>query len=895
MTPAVAPAPRRASAPRLVTSVEGITEYELANGMRVLLFPDPSRDSFVVNITYLVGSRMEGYGETGMAHLLEHMMFKGTPRHPAVWEELKQRGASNNATTWFDRTNYFEQMQAKGDNLAWALDMEADRMINSNIAQDDLNKEFSVVRNEFEIGESRPEQVLSERMWSTAYLWHNYGKSTIGSRSDIEKVPATSLKRFYKKYYRPDNAILLVAGKLDPAATLAQITRSFGGTPRPAVALEPTYTTEPVQDGERQVQLRRNGDVQAIGLAYHISAAADPDYAAVDALGDILTAEPSGRLYQALVKPGLASSVNASALPLHDPGLIEISASVPAGKSIDAVRVKLLAVVEGLAKTKVLDEELARFKAKAKKQFKQTFANSQSLGIAISEFIAAGDWRLFFVHRDQIERLTTADIQRVAAAYLLPSNRTLGVYTPSKTPERAPQQDTPDVGKIVGDYRGKPAEAEGEKFDATVDNIEHRTQRTTLADGMKLAVLAKQTRGHVVRAKLTLRYGSEAELTGTSNRVAAMLLGEALGRGSKLHTYQQLQDQWDLLEAQVQLGTSEVGKLDVSIQTTREHLAAVLALVDEVLRQPAFPQDQLDIMVKEQLTALDDQKSAPQVQAFLAVNRALSPYPASHPRYLPTTEEQITGVKALKAADLRKLAAMLGTSAAQLTIVGDVDPAVSPWIERTWGSWASRKPFKRIERKLAVTSGAEQLLDFADKANSVIALAQGADFKDDDADAPAMAVGDFMLGGGGFASRLTARLRQKDGLSYFSFSALRLDAFDAAGSWLAAAGCAPQNVKKAMAAAVEVIAGLVDHGITAGELATAKQGLVSDFDRNLTSDGFVLDRLHDGLYTGRTLAFWAKRNAAITALTLDQTNAVIKRRLKPASLVRITAGDKAKM
>src|SRR5262249_28558732 len=267
-----------AAAPNETASVEGITDDTLGNGMRVLLFPDPTKETITVNVTYLVGSRMEGYGETGMAHLLEHMLFKGSPKHPKVWEELEQRGAANNASTWYDRTNYFETLPAKGDNLAWALELEADRMVNANIAQSDLDKEFSVVRNEFEIGENDPSEILSERMWSTAYLWHNYGKSTLGSRADIEKVPATSLKRFYKKYYRPDNAVLVVAGKFEAPAALNLIATHFGGLVNPPTAIEPTYTTEPVQDGERVVTLRRNGDVQVVGLVYHISAAADPDF-----------------------------------------------------------------------------------------------------------------------------------------------------------------------------------------------------------------------------------------------------------------------------------------------------------------------------------------------------------------------------------------------------------------------------------------------------------------------------------------------------------------------------------------------------------------------------------------------------------------------------------------
>src|SRR5512133_52732 len=236
-------------------TVEGITEYNLDNGLRVLLFPDASKQTTTVNITYLVGSRHEGYGETGMAHLLEHMVFKGTPKHADIPAELTNHGARPNGTTWYDRTNYFETVPATDSNLVWALDLEADRMVNSYIAKKDLESEFSVVRNEFEMGENSPLDILMERTASTAYLWHNYGKSTIGARADIENVPIERLKAFYQRYYQPDNAVLVVAGKFDVNRTLGLIAAKFGAIPKPMRSLDhgnmiyPTYTAEPVQDG----------------------------------------------------------------------------------------------------------------------------------------------------------------------------------------------------------------------------------------------------------------------------------------------------------------------------------------------------------------------------------------------------------------------------------------------------------------------------------------------------------------------------------------------------------------------------------------------------------------------------------------------------------------------
>ena len=243
--------------PTFVRAVEGIAELKLANGMQVLLFPDVSKPTVTVNLTFFVGSRHEGYGEAGMAHLLEHMLFKGTAARPAIPAELTKRGAQFNGTTWLYRTNYYETLSASDENLEFAISMEADRMINSLIKAEDLASEMTVVRNEFERGENSPQRVLMQRVFSTAYEWHNYGKSTIGNRADIERVPVENLRRFYTRFYQPDNAMLVVAGKFDPQKAVALIQQHFGSIPKPDRVLDTTYTEEPPQDGDRLVIVRR--------------------------------------------------------------------------------------------------------------------------------------------------------------------------------------------------------------------------------------------------------------------------------------------------------------------------------------------------------------------------------------------------------------------------------------------------------------------------------------------------------------------------------------------------------------------------------------------------------------------------------------------------------------
>jgi zinc protease len=312
-----------------VATVEGISEYRLGNGLRVVLFPDAGAASTSVNVTYLVGSRHEKYGETGMAHLLEHMLFKGTQARENVWAEMTKRGMRNNGSTWYDRTNYFETFNASPPDLEWAISMEADRMVNSRVDRKDLDTEMTVVRNEMERGENNPSRVLFQRLVGSSYRWHNYGKETIGARSDVEGVDIESLRAFYRTYYQPDNAVVVIAGAFDPDQTLAWIAKYFGAIPKPARTLPRLYTVEPVQDGERIVTIRRVGDEQRLGVAYHGVPGAHPDYVAITALAEIMSIAPAGRLYKSLVETKKASAVDSWAAELLDPGFVIFDAKVP--------------------------------------------------------------------------------------------------------------------------------------------------------------------------------------------------------------------------------------------------------------------------------------------------------------------------------------------------------------------------------------------------------------------------------------------------------------------------------------------------------------------------------------------------------------------------------------
>src|SRR5262245_22878158 len=496
-----------AALPKPVTEVEGISEYRLANGLQVLLAPDDSKPSTTVNVTYRVGSRQENYGETGMAHLLEHLIFKGTPTHRNVWAEFSKRGLRANGSTWVDRTNYFASFSANDDNLRWYLGWQADAMVNSFIPRKDLDTEMTVVRNEMEMGENDPGRILFEKTLAAMFQWHNYGKSTIGARSDVENVDIGRLQAFYRLYYQPDNATLIVSGKFDRARTMAWIEQSFGRIAKPKRTLPHLYTIDPVQDGERSVTLRRVGGVPQVMLGYHAPPGAHPDYPAMELISLIVGDSPSGRAHKRLVEAGLASGVFAESLAMADPGVALFGAQFAAGQDPSRGAQELIQVVEGLAAEPITDEEFKRAQTKWLKSWEQQYSNPETIGLVLSETVAQGDWRLLFLERDRVRALTRDAVQRAAQARFVASNRTMSIYVPTEKPVRAPADEPLDVATQLKEFKPKASAAAVAPFDSSPVNIDAKTQRSALANGMKLALLSKPTRGQTVRVAMAMRIG----------------------------------------------------------------------------------------------------------------------------------------------------------------------------------------------------------------------------------------------------------------------------------------------------------------------------------------------------------------------------------------------------
>ncbi len=870
-------------------TVEGIKSYEMENGLKIVLFADQSKPTATVNTTYLVGSRMENYGETGMAHLLEHLMFKGSKNYPEPTKEFTRRGFRMNGTTWLDRTNYFVSFTADDDNMKWALGWSADAMTNSFIAKKDLDTEMTVVRNEYEMGENKPVSVMLKRMQSVLFDWHNYGKNTIGARSDIENVPIENLQAFYRKWYQPDNAVLTVSGKFDEEKVLEWIGQEFGKIKRPERVLPQEWTIEPVADGQRNFEIRRPGEMQMVAVGYRIPSALSDDINAVETAVDILSDAPRGRLYKALVETGQASQVFGWALSAKNPGFVMFGAMVKKGENLEAVKNKLVETIElTFAKKPATDEEVGTSLAEAATDYERTLSDPEQFAVDLSDYISLGDWRLFFADRDATAKVTKADVDTAAATYFVRDNRVVGLFIPDDHPKRAPYMTTPKVEDVLAKAVFKETGDKAEAFDVSQDNIEKRTERMTV-NGVKLALLPKSTRGQTVTVMTQFQYGN---LESTAGKTVVNYLTEPmLSRGTEKLSRTDIANMMTQLKVQGDV---------LAFTTTRENLGKALELMGTLLKESTFPEKEFNQLKRQMMTALEGKSDDPMTLGRDALVKHFHTYPAQDPRNELTSEAILKGLATMKRDDVASwYKDVVSTDHGQMAIVGDFDPeevkALLPKVLGVKKNAEKSADFKRYFAEFKPVKAETIVIDTPAKENATLLARIDFAGNVNDKDAAAMIVADWIIGGGtGLSNRLVDRLRQKEGLSYGVGSRVKLPEFGNRASWSMTAIVAPQNLDRAKVCAVEEITRVVKDGITADELAQAKKGIIQSRAVNRAQDDYLALSWLRLMDADKTMAFSKAFEDAVAALTVEDVNAAIKKMIDVDNITFVLAGDRKK-
>ena len=904
---------------RKMASMGGITEYDYPNGLKVLLFPDAAQPKITINVTYLVGSRHEGYGETGMAHLLEHMNFIETTNGRKIKDELVAHGASWNGTTSDDRTNYYETFTATDENLRWALSLETDRMVNVRFAKQLLDTEMTVVRNEFERGENNPASILDERVAATAYLWHNYGKSTIGSKDDIEKVPVGRLAAFYKKFYQPDDAVLVITGKINETKTLQMVTESMGKLPRPTRVLDQTYTVEPPQDGERFVTLRRVGEGQNLIVAYHAVAASHPDAPAIQVLSAVMNGagggrggrggggNREGRLSKALVDPKLAEAANMGFRQMHDPGLIQVSATMNKDQSLDAARDAIFKALDDVVRNPPTAEEVERVRSQLLRGLENNLSDPQAIATgALNNAIAQGDWRLMFLQHDRLSDVSAADVVRVAKAYLKPSNRTVGYYIPDMNPDRTIVPETTDLAKTLDNYKSTVNITRAETFDPTIANINSRIVRSRLANGMRVAVLSKKTANNIVTASIDLRFG---DLTTLANqRQAASFAENLLMQGTKSHTREQLREEFRKLNAQVTIGGGGGGgrggqrgggggggalsSVTADITAPADNFLAAVRLAVEILKEPAYPQDEFDRMKTQRLKTLEVPPTEPNQVATERLNRYLSPFAKIDTQYAPTREEQIPELQKTTLDDARKFHDQFyGANYGVFAVVGPISPAdVQKAAADLLGSWNTAKAYKPLITPFKKAQPINEKIETPDKANAQFLAGERFQMSQDDPDYPAIVLASYMFGEP-ITSHIADRIRNREGLSYGANARITVPSEGDSALLTGTVSLNPAFGPKVEFSFVDELKKVYRDGFSAAEFAEAKKAYLDARVIGRSTDTALLNLISSHEQLDRPFSWDENVEAKIRTLTLDQVNAAFRKHIDPNGVSIVKAGD----
>jgi len=887
-----------------IKELGGISEYKLnSNDLRILLRHDDSAPVVTFMVTYLVGSRNEAVGHTGATHLLEHMMFKGTPtfnkeKGTQIAAVLEHVGAFLNATTWFDRTNYFEIVSRQ--HLELAMHIESDRMRNSMIRDEDRQPEMTVVRNEFDRGENDPENVLEDRILAHGYMAHPYHHSTIGWRADIEGVSTERLKEFYNTFYYPDNAVAVIIGSFNDQEAFALLKKYFGPITKAPAPLPKVYTTEPPQQGEIRFEVNRAGQLGAVMIGHKAPQAMHADTYALDVLASVLSSGKTSRLYKSLIDKNLAINQSCTSYQFRDPFMLLTRATIVPGVDHKTVEATILAEMQGVIDNGITEKELeiARGKLIARIAYDRdgTFAYAGRL----NEAIASANWEYYITYLDNVNKITVAEVQRAAKTYLDKMNRTVGYFIPLP-PEAQSTSYNPDkpAPMSASALTGKPQhyrdpgdlqrwlENNPLAAGAVATMFKDRIKRKSLSTGATLLTL-KATVDQVISFRGAFKAGSVFNPSG--NDMLASLTSQMLTLGTRQLDKFAFAEKLEEVGAQLNAGA---GSFDVGIsgRCLKKDLPVVLDLMRQMLREPRFDNEEFDKLKKQQIARLQRQLENTGLQAGSELARQV--FPKSHPFYEPPTEELIKQTESTTLEDLKKFfAEIYGGASLLLVVVGDLEqPTVEGLFGRAFGDWSGGKDYAPSPRVDVTTSPVRKVVTIKDKANVDVAFGHAGPIRLSDENYFPLLIANRVLGESTLSSRLGFRLRDTEGLTYGITSSLQ-SSNRADGLWGIDLSVSPENLEKALKLVKEEVEKFIQEGATDQEVKNEKTALVGSFN---VINGFNSGALSSQILTAEVEklgpSYMDDYTKLVNSVTKDQVDAALRKYIHPDKMVTVLAGS----
>ena len=860
----------------------GIKEYHMtSNGLTILLKEDHSAPVATFMVTYEVGSRNEAIGYTGSTHLLEHLMFKGsnkfnTDKGNSVFQILQSLGARMNATTWLDRTNYYETLPSS--ELETAIEIEADRMRNAYIKEEDRQSEMTVVRNEFERGQNNPSSVLDEHIWATAYHAHPYHHSTIGWKADIENVSIERLKAFYDTFYWPNNATATVVGDFETGEALAMIKKYFGRIRKSTKEIPQVYTTEPAQEGQRTVTLKRAGQQGIVGLAHKSPSATHEDAASFIVLSSILSSGKNSRFYKNITDKGLTTSIFIWDSLFKDPGLFAVYANLAPGVEHKAVEDALVAEYESIKKGGVTDEEVSKAKAQLVASMKFRQDGSMAVAGSLNEAIASGDWTLYTRYEDLINSVTAESIKEIVNKYFLEDLSTVGYFIPEisgSQAERKPATSAKELVEMKKQYFSK--EDQGGLAGQVVDSEP--------VEGIRLLTLKRGSGVVTINGSFM---GGDIYADDNNSRVPDLVVS-MLDQGTTKQTKFEISNQLEKAGARLNIsnGKSNVG---FSAKFLSNDLEMVFGLLSEQLQSPAFNKEDLEKIKKRMVTNYKKRKESTRGRA---VNNMLtSLYPGGHQNAPQDNDKSIEDINKTTTEDLKAFHKQnYGKGGMVIVAVGDVDhEQLSNTIKKEFGAWKNSPLSKKLETKKGKKLGKKVYVTMEDKTSTDLVVGIPLGINKFHEDYMPLIVASHILGGN-FSARLMQTVRVKEGLTYGINSAITGFDNNNDGYWMVGGTFAPELLAKGEKATLREIKKWAEEGVTQAEVDITKSTLMGSYQVGFDTTYGLSSGILSAVNVWGDLSYVDSYPGKVGGVTLDQVNKAIKKYISFNDIYQVAAGS----
>ena len=856
----------------------GIKEYTMtSNGLRVLLKQDNTAPVATFMVTYEVGSRNEAIGYTGSTHLLEHLMFKGsrkfnTKKGNSVFQTLQSLGARMNATTWLDRTNYFAVLPS--EHLETLIEIEADRMRNAYIKEEDRQSEMTVVRNEFERGQNSPSGVLDENIWATAYQAHPYHHSTIGWKEDIENVSIERLREFYDTFYWPNNATAIAIGDFTEKEALSMIKKHFGKIRKSTKPIPEVYTAEPKQEGIRTITLKRAGQQGIVGVAHKTPAATHPDAPAFMVLSSILSSGKNSRFYKNITDKGLTTSVYIWDSLFRDPGLFTVYANLSPDVDHKTVEKAVVDEYEKIKKDGVSDEEVknAQTQLIASMKFRQD--GSYAIASGLNEAIASGDWTLYTTYDEKIGSVTKEDVQRIVKEYFKEDLSTIGYFIPLGAGGQNKKLAT--SAKDLEKMKLKHYSEEEELLSSKVVDSEP-------VEGIRLLTLK---RGSGVVTLTGSMLGGDIYASGnarTADMVAAML-----DQGTTNMTKFEISAKLESAGARLGFfnGQARVG---FSGKFLSEDTKMVFDLLADQLKNPLFAEEDLNKVKKRQVANYKRSKESTRGNATNNMLKAF--YGTGHQNSPTDPDKAIEEIKKITPKNLKDFHLKnYGAGTMVIVAVEDVDHnSLEGLIKEGFGGWKKSPLKEKKETGTANKASDKVYVTMQDKTSTDFLVGTALGIDRYHPDYLPLYVATHTLGGN-FSARLMQTVRVKEGLTYGINSSMRGFGNGNDGYWMVGGTFSPKLLSKGESSTLREIKKWAEEGITQKELDITKSTLTGGFQVGFDSTGGLAGGILDAIIVHGDLTYLDSYPERIKAITLDEANTAISKYIFFDDLYQVAAG-----